>query len=58
MFSARSLQPELLDSDAIPTNDLYQNLKELNTINTLLGGYRMAIRLNTLKSGVLKTISI
>jgi 2-polyprenyl-3-methyl-5-hydroxy-6-metoxy-1,4-benzoquinol methylase len=41
MFSARSLQPELLDGDAIPTHDLYQNLKELNTINTLLGGYNI-----------------
>jgi 2-polyprenyl-3-methyl-5-hydroxy-6-metoxy-1,4-benzoquinol methylase len=37
----RSLQKELLDADDIPTADLYQNLKELDIINTLLGGYNI-----------------
>lgn len=39
MFKSRSYQPELLDSDDIPTQDLYQNLRELNFINTWLGGH-------------------
>jgi SAM-dependent methyltransferase len=39
MLKHRSLQKELLDADDIPTADLYQNLKELDRINTLLGGY-------------------
>lgn len=39
MFKQRSLQKELLDAEDIPTADLYQNLRELDRINTLLGGY-------------------
>ncbi|MBS1647789.1 MAG: methyltransferase domain-containing protein [Bacteroidetes bacterium] len=39
MLKQRSIQKELLDADDIPEADLYQNLKELNTINKLLGGY-------------------
>jgi 2-polyprenyl-3-methyl-5-hydroxy-6-metoxy-1,4-benzoquinol methylase len=39
MFKYRSEQKELLDDDNIPTADLFQNLKELDIINTLLGGY-------------------
>jgi 2-polyprenyl-3-methyl-5-hydroxy-6-metoxy-1,4-benzoquinol methylase len=39
MLKFRSQQKELLDADDIPTADLYQNLKELDKINTLLGGY-------------------
>ena len=39
MFKYRSLEKELLDADDIPTADLFQNLKELDRINTLLGGY-------------------
>ena len=39
MLKFRSQQKELLDADDIPTADLYQNLKELDRINTLLGGY-------------------
>ncbi len=37
----RSYQKELLDADDIPTADLFQNLKELDRINTLLGGYNI-----------------
>jgi 2-polyprenyl-3-methyl-5-hydroxy-6-metoxy-1,4-benzoquinol methylase len=41
MFKYRSTQKELLDAEDIPTADLYQNLRELDTINTLLGGYNI-----------------
>ena len=41
MFKARSNKKELLDADFIPDNDLFQNLKELNSINLLLGGYKI-----------------
>lgn len=37
----RSQQKELLDADEIPRADLYQNLQELDRINTLLGGYNI-----------------
>ena len=36
----RSGEKELLDNANIDTNDLYSNLKELDTINHLLGGYK------------------
>ena len=38
-FNERSYQLELLDNEAIPTSDLHQNLTELNSINTYLGGH-------------------
>jgi 2-polyprenyl-3-methyl-5-hydroxy-6-metoxy-1,4-benzoquinol methylase len=41
MLKNRSTQKELLDADDIPTADLFQNLRELDTINTLLGGYNI-----------------
>ena len=41
MFKERSYKKELLDGDHIPEEDLYQNLKELDVINNLLGGYSM-----------------
>jgi len=41
MLKYRSTKKELLDEDNIPKEDLFQNLKELNTINTLLGGYNI-----------------
>jgi 2-polyprenyl-3-methyl-5-hydroxy-6-metoxy-1,4-benzoquinol methylase len=41
MLKYRSKLKELLDADDIPKEDLFQNLKELNTINTLLGGYNI-----------------
>ena len=47
MFKNRLYTKELLDGDDIPKADLYQNLKELNTINDLLGGYN--ITFNALK---------
>jgi 2-polyprenyl-3-methyl-5-hydroxy-6-metoxy-1,4-benzoquinol methylase len=39
MLKYRSHQKEYLDADDIPTADLFQTLKELDRINTLLGGY-------------------
>lgn len=41
MLKYRSNKKELLDGDNIPKEDLFQNLKELDTINTLLGGYKI-----------------
>lgn len=39
MFKHRSTQKELLDQEQIPDADLFQTLRELDTINHLLGGY-------------------
>jgi 2-polyprenyl-3-methyl-5-hydroxy-6-metoxy-1,4-benzoquinol methylase len=47
MFKNRSIKKELLDAEQIPEIDLFQNLKELHVINSLLGGYQ--ISLNALK---------
>lgn len=41
MLKQRSYKKELLDGDSIPEQDLFQNLKELDTINHLLGGYKI-----------------
>jgi 2-polyprenyl-3-methyl-5-hydroxy-6-metoxy-1,4-benzoquinol methylase len=46
MFRNRSHIKELLDGD-VSKKDLYHNLKELHSINRLLGGYRVSI--NALK---------
>jgi 2-polyprenyl-3-methyl-5-hydroxy-6-metoxy-1,4-benzoquinol methylase len=43
MFKHRSHTKELLDGDVVE-KDLIKNLKELHTINTLLGGYSISIR--------------
>lgn len=43
-FKYRSYQHELLDQESIPTQDLHQNLKELDTINTLLGGHAVSVK--------------
>ncbi len=42
-FTYRSYQKELLDRDDIPFEDIRQNMKELNFINTWLGGHRITI---------------
>jgi 2-polyprenyl-3-methyl-5-hydroxy-6-metoxy-1,4-benzoquinol methylase len=39
----RTYKKELLDEDNIPTEDLRKNLKELNFINTWLGGHNISI---------------
>jgi len=39
----RSPQKELLDQDTIPFEDIRQNMIELNTVNTLLGGHTITL---------------
>jgi 2-polyprenyl-3-methyl-5-hydroxy-6-metoxy-1,4-benzoquinol methylase len=41
-LQSRSYKKELLDSDNIPFADIRQNMKELNSINTLLGGHAIS----------------
>lgn len=42
-LAKRSYQKELLDKDAIPFEAIQQNMQELNTINTWLGGHAISI---------------
>ena len=42
-FKTRSYQAELLDNEEIPTEDLYQNLRELDFINRHLGGHSVVL---------------
>ena len=42
-LSQRSYQKELLDNMHIPFEDIKQNMKELNFINTWLGGHKITI---------------
>ena len=42
-LAARSYTKELLDYADIPFEDIRQNMKELNTINTYLGGHKITI---------------
>jgi 2-polyprenyl-3-methyl-5-hydroxy-6-metoxy-1,4-benzoquinol methylase len=42
-FATRYPGKELLDADDIPFRDIEQNMKELNTINTYLGGHSITI---------------
>ncbi len=42
-FSIRSDKKELLDGNSIPHEDVVQNMQELNTINTLLGGHSITL---------------
>ena len=44
MFKHRSYQKELLDEDGIQTALLYRNLKELEIINTYLGGHSISLQ--------------
>jgi len=44
MFKNRNYTKELLDNENIPEKDLFQNLKELDTINSLLGGYTITFK--------------
>ncbi len=43
-FSKRSYQKELLDGNYIPFEDIQTNLKELNIINSLLGGHNITLK--------------
>lgn len=40
-FLQRHPGPELMDGDDIPAKDLFQNYRELHTVNKWLGGYRI-----------------
>jgi len=42
-FRYRSYKKELLDNDAIPFEDIRINMRELNTINTWLGGHAITL---------------
>ena len=51
-FKHRSYQKELLDGDAIPFADIEQNMRELNVINSWLGGHRITLKgFNLLRNG-------
>lgn len=43
-FKRRSYQQELLDGDAIPFEQVEQNMHELNIINSWLGGHRITVK--------------
>lgn len=43
-FSARSSEKEILDDPSVPFEEIRQNMQELNTINTLLGGHAITIK--------------
>ncbi|HSC39256.1 MAG TPA: methyltransferase domain-containing protein [Chitinophagaceae bacterium] len=42
-FSTRSYEKELLDRDDIPFEDIRQNMRELDIINTRLGGHAITL---------------
>ncbi len=44
LLKNRLYTEELLDAPDIPAEDLFLNLKELNTINTLLGGHAVTLK--------------
>ncbi len=49
----RSYKKELLDNDDIPFDDIKQNMRELNIINTKLGGHAITIKgLRKIISGI------
>jgi ubiquinone/menaquinone biosynthesis C-methylase UbiE len=54
----RSRQKELIDRDDIPFNDIVQNLKELDLINSLLGGHNITIKGFKKLAGLKKNISV
>lgn len=43
-FAQRSYQKELLDREALPTEDLHRNLRELEIINHWLGGNQATLK--------------
>ena len=44
LLKKRSYKKELLDGDGIPFEDIKENMQELNTINTLLGGHAITLK--------------
>jgi 2-polyprenyl-3-methyl-5-hydroxy-6-metoxy-1,4-benzoquinol methylase len=57
-FSQRSYEIELLDQNNIPFEDIQQNMKELDFINTYLGGHAITIQGFKRLSGGKKKVSI
>lgn len=60
-FRNRSYTPELLDNDNIPTEDLRQNLRELDFINRWLGGHAVVlagVRVFLKKNPTIQALSI
>ena len=57
-FTNRSYQKELLDKDDIPFADIQQNMKELDFINTRLGGHAITIEGFKKLAGERNTISV
>jgi len=57
-YSRRSYKKELLDRDDIPFDDIRQNMKELNFINTYLGGHSITIAGFKKLLGKRKTVSV
>ena len=43
-LKSRSYEPELLDQPDIPRDQLFQNLKELDIVNRLLGGHAITLK--------------
>jgi 2-polyprenyl-3-methyl-5-hydroxy-6-metoxy-1,4-benzoquinol methylase len=58
MAFPRSYQPELLDLEGIPFEAILQNMRELNTINTLLGGHSITTRGFSELAGQLKMVTV
>ena len=54
----RSYKKELLDNNDIPFEDIQQNMRELNTINTLLGGHNITLAAFKKLSGKKKSIHV
>ncbi len=57
-FSQRSYQKELLDQNNIPFADIQQNMKELDFINTNLGGHAITIEGFKKLAGEKKELSV
>ncbi|HUR10784.1 MAG TPA: methyltransferase domain-containing protein [Flavitalea sp.] len=43
-FAVRSYEPEIIDNPDLPFIEISRNMKELRTINSLLGGHRLNIQ--------------
>ncbi|MEO6290837.1 MAG: methyltransferase domain-containing protein [Ginsengibacter sp.] len=57
-YSHRSYKKELLDGDNIPFKDIAENLKELDFINSYLGGHSITIKGFKKLAGNKETISV
>ncbi|GAB3430835.1 methyltransferase domain-containing protein [Niabella aquatica] len=57
-FSKRSYEKELLDDPTIPFEDIRQNMQELNTVNTLLGGHAITLKGFRQLLGTSKQVSV